>query len=178
MSALAEALELMEKIDYREPGPIALLKLERWAKSRTANLSTLEVEAGRCAWCNFEPIGKRRRRYCSMACIDSAMFYCAPQKPAAKMWIFVTKQSAACAFCGLDYSDDIARMIYEKRSRRRYSNPVSPLSWFFLGDCTGDRWEVDHVIPLFKGGRGIGFENIQVICKPCHLKKTIQERKP
>ena len=36
--------------------------------------------------------------------------------------------------------------------------------------------EVDHVIPLVQGGSDDD-HNLQTLCKPCHLKKTIMERK-
>jgi 5-methylcytosine-specific restriction protein A len=41
--------------------------------------------------------------------------------------------------------------------------------------------EVDHVIPLFKGGPD-KWENLQSLCKACHIDKTCedlgQNRKP
>ena len=35
--------------------------------------------------------------------------------------------------------------------------------------------EVDHIIPLFKGGNN-SIENLQPICKPCHIDKSLIER--
>lgn len=31
--------------------------------------------------------------------------------------------------------------------------------------------ELDHVVPLFAGG-GWDLENLQLLCRPCHVKKT------
>jgi 5-methylcytosine-specific restriction enzyme A len=36
--------------------------------------------------------------------------------------------------------------------------------------------EVDHIIPLVQGGSDDDC-NLQTLCKPCHLKKTVAERK-
>ena len=41
----------------------------------------------------------------------------------------------------------------------------------------GNDSEVDHVQPIFKGGTALGSANHQLLCKVCHLKKTIEERK-
>jgi group II intron reverse transcriptase/maturase len=35
----------------------------------------------------------------------------------------------------------------------------------------GDRMEVDHIIPLFKGGRDV-YTNLQLLHRECHIKKT------
>ena len=32
-------------------------------------------------------------------------------------------------------------------------------------------WEVDHILPLSKGGH-VGIENLQILCRKCHAKKT------
>ena len=35
--------------------------------------------------------------------------------------------------------------------------------------------EVDHVVPLFKGGAALDEDNLQPLCKPCHRRKTNDE---
>jgi 5-methylcytosine-specific restriction endonuclease McrA len=32
--------------------------------------------------------------------------------------------------------------------------------------------EIDHIIPIFKGGMTIGLDNVQILCYSCHKKKT------
>lgn len=32
--------------------------------------------------------------------------------------------------------------------------------------------EIDHIIPIFKGGMSIGLDNVQILCYSCHKKKT------
>lgn len=40
---------------------------------------------------------------------------------------------------------------------------------------TVETGEVDHIIPASKGGLD-NLTNLQLLCKPCHLAKTIQDR--
>lgn len=35
--------------------------------------------------------------------------------------------------------------------------------------------QIDHIVPLFKGG-GNEIENLQPICEPCHIDKSLAER--
>ena len=41
----------------------------------------------------------------------------------------------------------------------------------------GEALELDHVIPVHKGGGGCWLNNYQLLCKSCHLEKSIAERK-
>ena len=38
------------------------------------------------------------------------------------------------------------------------------------------RFEVDHVIPLSKGGEPYDLENCQTLCRPCHFDKTTRDQ--
>ena len=35
---------------------------------------------------------------------------------------------------------------------------------------------IDHIIPLFTGGRGSDIKNLQLLCEPCHVQKTKDDR--
>lgn len=35
--------------------------------------------------------------------------------------------------------------------------------------------EVDHIIPLFRGGDEWDIDNLQCVCRPCHEEKTRKE---
>ncbi len=39
-------------------------------------------------------------------------------------------------------------------------------------------WQADHIIPIFKGGGGLGLENYQTLCVQCHSNKTLLDRFP
>ena len=36
--------------------------------------------------------------------------------------------------------------------------------------------EVDHIIPLSKGGARLDLANLQPLCRPCHIAKTQQDK--
>ena len=35
--------------------------------------------------------------------------------------------------------------------------------------------EVDHVIPIASGGRATDLDNLQALCRDCHIRKTARE---
>ena len=41
----------------------------------------------------------------------------------------------------------------------------------------GKAWDIDHILPLALGGIN-DFENLQILCKPCHQSKTSQSDIP
>lgn len=38
------------------------------------------------------------------------------------------------------------------------------------------RLEVDHVVPMDRGGAALDPANLQALCTPCHIQKTMRER--
>jgi 5-methylcytosine-specific restriction endonuclease McrA len=58
---------------------------------------------------------------------------------------------------------------------KKYKMEDGLVSYFQIGDNTGDRWQVDHIIPIHNGGAGVGLSNVQVLCVECHKKKTARE---
>lgn len=42
--------------------------------------------------------------------------------------------------------------------------------------CCGensDKWEADHILPVFLGGGACDLDNFQTLCIPCHKTKTL-----
>jgi 5-methylcytosine-specific restriction endonuclease McrA len=184
-----QALTFLEKVEFRVPGPAALESLRPSLGKRQANLGDLkQADPKVCAWCNSNPIQKGRRKYCSPDCLFSAETYCRPQSPQTKAWLFIHRQSCACSACGLSFEDQVIRRIQRKLDDHREAekhwklwNPKKPypfhnVTYYSVGYGTGEQWEVDHVVPLHKGGIGIGLENVQVICTKCHRRKSGRER--
>lgn len=166
--------DLLEDREFIPPGPDAQRQLEPFRARRYANLSDIRCDGKVCSWCNAKPIEKGRKKYCSEACVFSAQVYVNPQTPKAKAWVFVAIQSCACRICGEDFEDELVAIAESKRPFMTGlpRDGKFTLSYWGLGYGTGERWQVDHIVPIHKGGRGIGFENVQVVCATCHRKKT------
>lgn len=146
-------------------------------------MDKLQPQDRKCAWCETEYITGRRRKYCSDTCDMMSLFFCFPQHPSAKAFILIELQGCACARCGLSYEDELQQKI-DRRWRDQHTKPSynsrwepddSPVSYFWCGYGTGDRLQVDHIIPLHKGGDGVGLHNVQVLCIDCHKEKTKED---
>lgn len=191
---LKEAIEqIVVLFEYRAPGPHALEIIKRvnatYAYKRHVPLSELTKPADLvCAWCNLAPTKSRGRKYCGKDCSESALMYLYPQFAASKMYRLIVLQDFACRACGvIDEEWFLKRMEHYKAKQRRVLEEYKKYGWavdknetekaflFQFGDCTGDRWQVDHIVPVHKGGAGVGMENLQVLCTPCHKLKTAKD---
>lgn len=174
----------LQQLDYREPGPLAYDATLRLGSRRTFSLALLPKPQGQCAWCN-ERQTKGKRKYCSEDCQESAYIYSYPQSPASKMFVFLQRQGCVCLGCGECFDCEITRRIegclawierHAKDHPRSAMEKPEFVTFHSLGNGTGELWHVDHILPIFKGGQGVGLENIQVLCVPCHKQKTVRER--
>lgn len=99
-----------------------------------------------------------------------------------KMFILITLQDCACTGCGECFDDKLKELadswwrVIQDRQQSGIWKEYKAVPLSLLGDNTGNLWHVDHIIPIFRGGAGVGIENIQVLCVKCHKKKTIRER--
>ena len=194
----AKYLNLFE---YREPCKKTLQALvamqRRDLKKRSQTLSDLATEllgdddyrSSFCLWCGSKRFKKGRRRYCREDCTDSATAYCFPHSVSSKAFVFVELQGCNCKFCGENFEDLIDAFIPKEVERRRRRNKEGPklfsqftplplhVDFFAIGNHISSQFDLDHVVPIHKGGAGIGFDNVQVICKKCHKIKTARDRK-
>lgn len=178
----------LQELDIRSPGEITLQVLGNVKNfRRSVSLSELPILEGKCSWCNTRETATRRRKYCSNECADSAFYYCCPQNPTTRMHVLLKLQDCACAGCGEIFDTEIDQLVDKhwehilKMKRLNYNKSyygaLDKVKLGMIGNGTGDKWQVDHIIPIHRGGRGIGLDNIQVLCVPCHKKKTIWERR-
>lgn len=166
-------LQRLSEFEIARPGKLAMEITAGYAHSRSMCLSCLEIEDGKCAWCNNAPLPSTRHKYCTHHCRDSAFLFCYPQDPKAKAYLLMT-QDWVCTICGLCYEDRAHEII---KSRVKDNMDVSDdqlLYW--IGYRISREMDMDHILPIFRGGIGIGFRNHQVICRPCHHRKTASER--
>lgn len=85
-----------------------------------------------------------------------------------------------CPKCGEIFEDDLDQRIerrYEASlaAHKQYGWKIGKVTYFAVGRLIGHLWQLDHVVPLWKGGRGIGLDNVQVICVKCHHVKTAED---
>jgi hypothetical protein len=68
-------------------------------------------------------------------------------------------------------SSKFTRMFIFERAGRKCQSCGDSLDW----DAPPKTWEVDHIIPVFKGGRTT-LRNLQVLCRHCHDEKSATEK--
>lgn len=129
-------------------------------------LDKLKGETGKCKWCMKE-MENRRKKYCSDACKHSAWAFFYPQRYARKY--LSKRQDGKCAGCGYRFEDRTKKWFISRDRLNPYCE-----EWKEEFDDMG---EVDHIIPIHQGGEILGIENVQLLCKPCHRKKSADERR-
>lgn len=170
-----EALELLEHVEFVEPCEDAKAYIDSIGQQRTVNLDKIKNHPGKCAWCKGD-LPKRRRRWCSDSCVRCAWDTAYPQTPSSKMFRLIHFQNCACTYCGLSYEETIEDKIQKEYALNlKYHPDRLKVSYHQLGSNTGNIWHVDHIIPIFKGGKGICPKNLQVICVSCHKQKTAKD---
>lgn len=156
-------------------------ELTKTHKERRINLSNLDLikldDRKLCVWC-LSPLKGRQYKWCSRKCATNAWAWANPQKEAG-LQILLVRQEFKCLSCKYDYLPhllEIAKNPYYKRF-----SDVSKIKLEFstalmrrLKEKVGKnlRPEVDHVIPISKGGEPIGFSNHQILCFSCHKIKS------
>lgn len=168
--------ELMERLleyEIHLPGEIAKRVTAKWAYERTMCLGFLKTHDGICKWCDIAPLPTYRHYYCGDHCRISAFIFCNPQAPMAKAY-HLMKQLWACTICGQCYEDRALQTIANHIESELNVRPTQLLFW--IGYRISREMDMDHITPIYKGGVGIGIRNHQVICRPCHHRKTASER--
>lgn len=133
-----------------------------------------------CIWCG-DPLKTKHhmQRYCKdKMCPKSTYAWGYPQKEEGLHFILM-RQDFCCNSCGYDYKPFIESNVmgaygtggvdYKtqinfyviKRLKERIDPKLKP--------------EVDHIIPISKGGTALGLDNHQVICYTCHKTKTSKD---
>lgn len=172
-----DPMTVLRKVELTEPGTNARLALSKSAGKRYVNKDNLKKVNGMCAWCELVLITDYRRKYCSESCSESSTMNCFPQSPGAKMFVLIYRQNCACVGCGLCFKGEIIRRI--RKSVKFHGEEWRPnsINLYSIGYDSGTLHHVDHIIPIHKGGCGSGLDNIQVLCRDCHHKKSGLERR-
>ncbi len=152
-------------------------------KDRALQLSCYPVKPepdGRrlCLWCGeVELIGSKLKKYCSPECSEAIFTWAQPQKENG-LHALLVRQDWKCNICAFDYKPMIEKVhlrwygatrrlpVPGRESSERYMK-------LFKAACPADKKpEVDHIVPIYKGGESLGLANHQAICYSCHKTKT------
>ena len=135
-----------------------------------------------CGICGTE-VPPGRRAWCSESCVHEWNL----RSSGSYMRHHVKQRDAGiCAICGLDCPklDRILRRASESLRTMPLVCPDGAHRYAFrfhvrqemyrsLG-FVPDRafWEVDHVVPVVRGGGSCGLDNLRTLCVPCHRNET------
>lgn len=131
-----------------------------------------------CLWCGVAELkGSKNRKYCSPECSEAIFTWAQPQKENG-LHALMVRQDWECNNCHFDYKP-ILEKVHRYFQNKNYLIPnfggqsSQRYMKIFKSNCPDENApEVDHIIPISKGGASLGLENHQVLCKLCHKSKT------
>jgi HNH endonuclease len=146
-----------------------VLELTKSHRKRSINLGTLRAirlpelnikgkPKRMCCWCTEGELFSNAQKYCSESCSSSAMAWAYPQKEDA-IYFILERQNWKCNGCQYQYVKNVGRKFRIIR-KLKHSVPKER------------KPEVDHIIPISKGGPSIGIDGCQILCYSCHKAKT------
>jgi hypothetical protein len=161
------------------PQIIALTTSHKGRRINLSDLSPAVVDGCKaCVWC-LKLLKGRQLKWCSTECTSMANSWANPQKEGG-LHILLVRQDFKCATCTFDYMPfvlDTLKYLNKNHCtvspdsiRDKISERLAKILKYKVPTEKG--LEVDHILPISKGGQGIGFENHQILCRSCHLSKS------
>ena len=172
---------------FKKSGNPKVEELTKSVKDRSYNLSCLRPvkleilnEKGKpkrlCAWCFVDELFHGNQKYCDKDCSESAEAWAYPQKELG-LKLLLMRQDYKCAHCQFDYKPFLEAMII--RDKQRYGGvwELEQLPWHYFKRLKAQvskekKPEIDHRIPIYKGGTSLGQENCDCVCYTCHKIKS------
>lgn len=124
-------------------------------------------------WC-LQPLKGGQRKWCSEECVSYALAWARPQTGHG-LAVLLERQGYACAECQLDYKPywDQALAKQNRWPGRDLPTQIDRhMRWLKRLVPDAQKPEVDHIVGVAIGGQTLGFDNTQVLCRPCHKAKT------
>jgi len=124
-------------------------------------------ELGRpiCRWCRT-PVQRPRRTFCSDACVHEWKVRSSPWYVRQQV---KKRDKGTCRLCGFN-------VVKAHREWTRSKPPASDRAVRKAWRAVRPRWEADHIVPVADGGGECGLENYRLLCRPCHVKVTLEWR--
>lgn len=133
-----------------------------------------------CVWCG-DPLKTKHhaQRYCKdKRCAPSAHVWGYPQSTEG-LNILLIKQNFCCNSCGYDYKPFLETVIIGKfyGTGSAWGKYLTESNYYVTKRLKeridpSRKPEVDHIVPIYKGGQALGLDNHQAICYLCHKAKT------
>jgi hypothetical protein len=172
---------------FKKPGNPQIEELTKSCRERSIHLGSLrsikvetEEKLFKCCWCAEQTFTSRQRKYCSQKCSDSAMAWAYPQKEHG-LNALLARQEYKCNMCQFDYMPFVNQVSdYMRKKNLKVPDLKEEFSWYMIKLLKGKvpkerRIEVDHIVPISKGGQSLGLDNHQAICNTCHKGKTSKD---
>jgi 5-methylcytosine-specific restriction endonuclease McrA len=172
---------------FKKSGNPKVEELTKSHRERSYNLSSLGVikkvleeglkPARFCAWCAEGKLAHGNQKYCSTECSRSAMAWSYPQKEENLAQLLI-RQNYKCNACQFDYTPFMDAIAAKDKPRGSLQwDWRNEYIWYFYKRLKNQvpperKPEVDHVIPIYKGGTSLGMDNHCVLCYSCHKVKT------
>ena len=123
---------------------------------------------GGCRWCDG-PVAPPRRTFCSAACVHEHKLRSIPNYMRGCVY---RRDRGICGICGVS-TVLVGRAIRaaetkaeEQRLRRLFGVPPKRKLWCRKNG--GAVFDVDHIVPVAKGGGLAGLDNLRTLCPSCH----------
>ena len=118
-----------------------------------------------CRWCKA-PVVPPRRTFCGDVCVHEWKIRSSPWYVRREV---KKRDKGICRLCGLNVVKahrewTRAKPLTPDRAARRRWRAARP------------RWEADHIIPVADGGGECGLQNYRLLCRPCHVRVTLDWR--
>ena len=99
-----------------------------------------------------------------------------PQKEEG-LFFLLKRQDWKCNQCAYDYKPFIEERIINKYYGTHSKNDLTVFNFYLIKRLKkmierSLRPEVDHILPISKGGQSLGLENHQCLCFTCHKTKS------
>lgn len=162
-----------------------ILEITKSYTKRIFHLSSIKLPEGLkkvCVWC-LGPLVGQQRRWCGDDCVQAAQAWGSPQKEYG-LGQLLFRQNFKCNICAFDFGSIVETMYQApkipygmKEAKDNWRTVFSywvmvRLKEYMHAHDAAHRLEVDHVIPIYKGGLSLDIDNLQCICYTCHKVKT------
>lgn len=118
-----------------------------------------------CRWCRG-PVQRPRRTFCSDGCVHEWKIRSSPWYVRREV---KKRDKGTCRLCGFN-------VVKAHREWTRSKPPVSDRAARKAWRRARPRWEADHIVPVADGGGECGLENYRLLCRPCHVRITVEWR--